>query len=356
MSISYLEKDVENITYRYFTFFSEFNRKWEPGAVILETILLTCIFSVALVGNIMVLLVVIVDESMRTVTNYLVSNLALADLLFSFCVPFVIATRITESWKVGSFICKSFFYFQFVTGFTSIWTMVIISFDRFRLIVQRKQKLTIQEVICIIAVGWLIALLGAMPMYINFQVEEDFIVDEELVKICTLDPGWSSANYGEIIYCCSVTILGIIVPMGIIWYTHNRIRKTISENSQRVASMSSGHPGFAGSSTTIHSSHNVAKESRVLRMLVLLVVLFAIMWIPMVITILWIATDTNMKVDSHIFLILWSNVAINCGVNPIVYGVLNEHYKRRFKKFWRAICGRQNESCINNNPPESSIF
>ncbi|XP_033119476.1 free fatty acid receptor 4-like [Anneissia japonica] len=338
MSVSHLT--VANHT--YFTFFSEFNRSWS-GAYILETTVLTSIFNVAIIGNVLVLMVVVIDASMRTVTNYLVSNLALADIVFLLSVPFVIATRITQSWEVGLFACKSLFYIEFVSGFCSIWTMVIISFDRFRLIVQRnKKRFTVHFVIKMMMILLVVALVGALPMFFNFDVIQ---IDD--VTICSLKPEWSSAGVIEIIYCVTVTSLGVVVPLIIIAYTHRKIRTTISENSQRVASMSSSHVGSS-------QPQNIAKESPVLRMLVLLVWMFAIMWIPVLLMILYIATSEHHRneVPSHFFLVMWSMTAINCAVNPILYGILNENYKRKFKKFWYAMCGRQN---VDNRPRPNTV-
>lgn len=51
--------------------------------------------------------VVISNPAMRSTTNILILNLAIADLLFVvFCIPFTASDYIYEDWQFGNFWCK----------------------------------------------------------------------------------------------------------------------------------------------------------------------------------------------------------------------------------------------------------
>lgn len=53
-------------------------------------------------GNILVILVVLLNSQMRSTTNILILNLATADLLFVvFCIPFTAADYVVRIWPFG---------------------------------------------------------------------------------------------------------------------------------------------------------------------------------------------------------------------------------------------------------------
>ncbi|TEA36906.1 hypothetical protein DBR06_SOUSAS210020 [Sousa chinensis] len=71
------------------------------------------VFLVALVGNTLVCLAVWRNHHMRTVTNYFIVNLSLADVLVTaICLPASLLVDITESWLFGHALCKVIPYLQ----------------------------------------------------------------------------------------------------------------------------------------------------------------------------------------------------------------------------------------------------
>lgn len=74
------------------------------------------VFIVGLVGNFLVCLAVYRNHTMRTVTNMFIVNLAIADFLVIFlCLPPTVLWDITETWFMGSTLCKIIPYFQVKT-------------------------------------------------------------------------------------------------------------------------------------------------------------------------------------------------------------------------------------------------
>lgn len=71
------------------------------------------VFIVGLVGNALVCISVYRNHSMRTVTNYFIVNLAVADfLVILFCLPPSVLWDVTETWFFGSLLCKLVLYLQ----------------------------------------------------------------------------------------------------------------------------------------------------------------------------------------------------------------------------------------------------
>ncbi|RXG69095.1 Cysteinyl leukotriene receptor 2 [Armadillidium vulgare] len=59
-------------------------------------------------------------------------NLAIADLLFTvFCVPFTASDYIFSKWPFGSLWCKVVQYLTYVTAYASVYTLLLLSLDRY---------------------------------------------------------------------------------------------------------------------------------------------------------------------------------------------------------------------------------
>lgn len=124
-------------------------------------------------GNCLVILVVCANPQMRSsTTNILIANLAIADLLFVvFCVPFTAADYMARIWPFGLYWCKTVQYLIVVTAFASIYTLVLMSVDRFLAVVypitsrsirtERNAKITILTL-------WIIILIASLPaLYVH---------------------------------------------------------------------------------------------------------------------------------------------------------------------------------------------
>ena len=82
---------------------------FEWGLIVLYII----VFVVGLVGNFLVCLVVWSDRRMRTITNLFIVNLSVADfLVILVCLPTTVIGDVTETWYLGSVMCKIVLYLQ----------------------------------------------------------------------------------------------------------------------------------------------------------------------------------------------------------------------------------------------------
>ena len=71
------------------------------------------VFTAGVGGNFLVAFVVWKNPLMRTVTNYFIANLAVADVLvILFCLPTTVIDDVTETWFMGRAMCKIVKYVQ----------------------------------------------------------------------------------------------------------------------------------------------------------------------------------------------------------------------------------------------------
>lgn len=126
-------------------------------------------------GNCLVIIVVLINPKMRSTTNILIVNLAIADLLFViFCIPFTAIDYITTIWPFSDIWCKIVQYLIVVTANASIYTLVLMSLDRFLAVVypitsktMRTEKITKFAILCL----WLGILLISIPVAFVHELE-----------------------------------------------------------------------------------------------------------------------------------------------------------------------------------------
>lgn len=83
------------------------------------------VFLIGLIGNALVCIAVYRNHSMRTVTNYFIVNLAVADfMVILICLPPTVLWDVTETWFFGTAMCRIVLYFQ-VSLIPSITTDII---------------------------------------------------------------------------------------------------------------------------------------------------------------------------------------------------------------------------------------
>lgn len=86
---------------------------------------------VATGGNLIVIWIVCTNKRMRSVTNYFLVNLSIADIMVSTLnVIFNLYYMITRDWPFGEVYCKISNFVSIISVSASVFTMMAISIDR----------------------------------------------------------------------------------------------------------------------------------------------------------------------------------------------------------------------------------
>ncbi|GAB1607746.1 free fatty acid receptor 4-like [Argonauta hians] len=332
----------------YFTFFSEFNRPWE-GLGAIEALIYIIIFLVSLVANVLIITRVFQVKQLKTATNCFLANLAMADLLFSCGCPFLAVIRISGSWVLGRFVCHMIVYLLFVCMFAVIWTMTLISIERFLCIVKPNCfRITLKMALVIIAFIWLFAFTGFLPMAVFFHVYS-LSLGDETVQICTLVwPSSGTVQYSLVFVACLV-VAGFIIPLSLMIHNYYRVFRTFSTSRKTIKKKETtpSQPGMSSVSvssctTSLRIPNNKKfppkksrsmRSLRVIRILVLLVLLFFLMWLPIFIAFVVIQYDGAFEIhEMHSWILIASSFFAfgNTCVNPFVYVFINERFRLSF--------------------------
>ena len=128
--------DLANITASNSTMDGTFSDE-EPGSQskwlnTLQYTMFAVIFVASAIGNTLVCLVIVRTPRMRTTRNYLLVNLAVADLTVALlCIPFEVVLKLTfPRWPLGPVMCKILWPTMTSVTTCSSATLVAISYDR----------------------------------------------------------------------------------------------------------------------------------------------------------------------------------------------------------------------------------
>lgn len=124
---------------------------------------------ISISGNGIVVYIFTSTKTLRTPSNLLVVNLAFSDFLMMFTMsPPMVINCYYETWVLGPLMCEIYGMFGSLFGCASIWTMTMIAFDRYNVIVKglsAKPMTNSGALIRILGIWAFSAVWTIMPMF-----------------------------------------------------------------------------------------------------------------------------------------------------------------------------------------------
>lgn len=138
--------------------------------VALVLYLLTFFFGI--IGNTLTIYVILRNKRMKTVATCFILNLAVADDFFMLSLPFMAYNTFTKNWIFGSLMCKLMSALYGVNLYASIFTMVLMSFDRYLAIVHPLRSIryrTVKNAVVVCVLIWMACCIIMMPYWLYAQ-------------------------------------------------------------------------------------------------------------------------------------------------------------------------------------------
>lgn len=155
-------------------------------------IILSIFILVAIVGNILVILSVVCNKHLQTVTNFFIVNLAMADLLLSIIVlPFSASLEVLGCWMFGRVFCNIWAAVDVLCCTASILSLCIISVDRYigvKHCLKYPSIMTERKAVAILALVWVSSTVISVGPLLGWK--EPPPVDESICRI-TEEPGYA---------------------------------------------------------------------------------------------------------------------------------------------------------------------
>ncbi|XP_052825853.1 delta-type opioid receptor [Octopus bimaculoides] len=292
-----------------------------------ELVPVSIVYSITLflgvTGNSLVIFCILRYNRMRSITNILLLSLASADLLLVvICVPIKGVAFFSFTWTMGEVLCKAVHYLQNVSMLCSVFTLTVISIERYIAIrhpLKAKYICTLVHARLVIMGVWILSFIGSLPVLFGQRHIE--VGMRRKGYYCLRE--WQKPFFEKIYELYMLTVM-LIIPSFVMTIAYLGICFEMWNVSYRRADMRSGR--FL---------------RKVVKMLVVVVLLFIICWAPILINNVMIGFDYLPRL--HYGYLKPMRMAFNlmayfnsC-INPIVYSFMSKNFREKFKHSFRTL-------------------
>ena len=288
------------------------------GFSVLFSVMVLC----NLVGNTLVILVVLRNRSMKTPTNYLLVNLASADIVVAIFIgiQFIATPTFTHpQGTLGSVLCKT------LTGGTpgwvgavaSVFSLVAIAIERYWAVLHphsQKIKLTKTKIVVLALLSWLVSIIWAIPgFWATTYIKE--------IKGC--GHSFSKPIYAKV-YTVGWSVVAGVIPISIMGALYSRVVYRL---------------WFVNSAATEATQRALLRyRKRVTKMVILVTVVYVLCWVPeLLIYFLGFTGAITLQAVHHA--VASALIVFNSSINPTVYSLQSSKFR---KHLGDLICCRKN--------------
>lgn len=294
---------------------------WFSIKIILGLLYCT-VFSLAVGGNSLVIYVVVTNRSMQSVTNLFITSLAVSDLAVNVTSLWLTPVySYLKRWVWGQALCYAMPLFQGTTIFISSFTLTAIAVDRYVVIVYPfKPRMSRKVCLLVICCIWLVSLSFLTPYAFHMKMTYIHKCD---IYIC--HEHWPKQEI-KVVFGIVVMTLQFGVPFLLIAFCYTLIWF---------------HLKFRSKALGPRSDADLLRKRRMLKMLISMVVIYALCWIPPnVMNMIHDAfgAEITQNLTYFVFIYIFSHLISMTATmwNPFLYAFMNDSFKREF----RIVLGR----------------
>lgn len=270
--------------------------------------LYSLVFILGSMGNGLVVCVLVKHRNQTNLTDICLFNLALSDLLFIFTLPFYTHYTLVKQWTFGDFMCRFISGSHYSGFFSSIFFMVVMTLDRYAVIVHAHKVAryrTLRAGIAVTVFVWMFSLCVSVPAFIFTTVTNesyglgcDYIQDNQV---------WDYYNL------LATNVLGLVIPLLVMVACYARIIPTLV-------------------------NMRTAKKHRVVKLIIAIVIAFFLFWAPYNISLFLrflqirdkIPTDCTWDKNIRLSITVTEAFAYtHCCLNPIIYAFVGQKFMKR---------------------------
>ena len=295
------------------------------GFTILFAVMVIC----NLVGNTLVILVVTLNRSMKTPTNYLLVNLASADMVVAVFIglQFIATPTFTHpQGTLGSVLCKM------LTGGTpgwvgavaSVFSLVAIAIERYWAVLHphsQRIKLTKTKIVILALLSWIVSIIWAIPgFWATTYIKE--------IKGCA--HSFSKPIYAKL-YTVGWSVVAGVIPITIMGGLYSKVVYRL---------------WFVNSANAESSQRALLRyRKRVTKMVIFVTVVYVMCWVPeLLIYFLGFTGAISLQAIHHA--IASALVVFNSSINPVVYSLQSSKFRNHIRDL---ICCKKNIVIPLNN-------
>nr|P0C7U4.1 RecName: Full=C3a anaphylatoxin chemotactic receptor; Short=C3AR; Short=C3a-R [Danio rerio] len=313
--VSAMDENYENFTDAYeemWGFDANETNTFASSEVRVISLVVYCLtFLLGVPGNSFVIFIAGMKMK-RTVNTIWFLNLATADLLCCLSVPLTVAEILLDHhWPYGYAMCKILPSVIVISMFASVFTLNIISLDRFTQVItpvwaQNHRSLLLARLSCVAV--WILALLLSLPFMILRRTYEEFNM-----TVCTFDDD-DFTTYGAL----SIVrfVFGFLIPLMSIVTCYGIIARKLGSRHFR--------------------------SGRAFRIMLAVIVAFFLCWMPYHVLdlIRSYGGESSSMVALKVDPLAISLAYVNSCLNPVLYVFMGQDFKNKVQLSLRRVFER----------------
>ncbi|XP_036404114.1 melatonin receptor type 1C-like [Megalops cyprinoides] len=275
---------------------------------------------VDILGNLLVILSVFRNKKLRNAGNIFVVSLSVADLVVAvYPYPLVLMAIFHNDWTMGDLHCQVSGFIMGLSVIGSIFNITAIAINRYCYIchsLQYDRLYSIKNTCCYLCLTWTLTAIATVPNFFVGSLQYD-----PRVFSCTFAQTVSSY------YTISVVVIHFIIPLLVVSFCYLRIWVLVIQVKHRVK--------------PDHKQKVKPSDLRNFLTMFVVFVLFAVCWAPLNFIGLAVAIDPARVapiIPEWLFVTSYFMAYFNSCLNAVVYGLLNQNFRKEYKRILLALC------------------
>ncbi|XP_054721735.1 neuropeptide CCHamide-1 receptor-like [Uloborus diversus] len=310
----------------------------------IETYVVPAVFAVVFLagflGNGTLICIFLLHKTMRTVPNTYIMSLAVGDfILIVGTVPFIGTIYFFETWPYGELICKVSEFLKDVSMGVTVFTLTMLSLDRYIAIVLPIKKHTRSNAktrTILIALGiWMVSIVLALPgAYFSFLWEVP-VSKHKSIYVCYPFPDHMMPWYPKLIVLVKFLLL-YKIPLIFIGSFYIMIARHLIISSRNNVGQNPSH------------LKQLKSRTKVAKIVLAFVLIFAVCFFPSHVFLIWYYFDSNSNYHYNQYWHSWKIMGYvltfaNSCLNPIALYLISSVFRNYFKKYLFCCCCKPQE-------------
>ncbi|XP_031548886.1 octopamine receptor beta-2R-like [Actinia tenebrosa] len=297
-----------------------------PATIAVETSILLLIVLIAIGGNLLVVISIYRNPSLRIITNYLALSLAITDILhLIMAMPLTIIASVQSRFDFNPHMCD----FQAISVISLVYitviNMVLMAVNRFVRVCkpEKYQKLFNKKTTSImIVIAWVTIFVGTTvynklsnsasnAIFFPEQMRCNFVYDTNKQLFVVLG--------NMLIVAC------LLIPFIIITYCYFKVFKKIRKHKRSIADSTSTNSSGLGKSV---------REIKITWTLFAVLLGYCVTWIPALLVTLVTNIFGWSFLSRQVHLIVTFSGLSSSALNPVIYGLMNPSFRQEYAKIF----------------------
>ncbi|XP_077988858.1 somatostatin receptor type 2-like [Glandiceps talaboti] len=266
-------------------------------------------------GNSATIVALVTQLKMKTISNLYFLNIAVIDLIFVLCIPFLAYQFSQTRWIFGIAVCKLILPLDSLNQIVTAYTLVLVSIDRYFVIVYPEAASHIRSrkrAKVANAIVWVIAILLVLPMLVHASVDTG---SDEIERCFYIWP----KQYGDYWYIVYTFTVAYIIPFLCVSFIFILILKSYTKGRWK--------PDSEGTT-------NQRKTTKGVTHLVLLIsVIYVVFWLPYYLVLLikmYKQPNRHSYYDYSAYVTSLCFAYADSCINPLIYAIFSENFRQGF--------------------------